>query len=67
MDRRVEAPTNNVAFLEFVRLVFDTGIVLQDELKDGRRTSLDKIYSYFYETISCLLRDHGKLHILPFK
>ena len=67
MDRRVEAPTYKVALLEFVGLVFDAGIVLQDELKDRRRTSLDKIDRYFYETISCLLRDHGKLYILPFK
>jgi hypothetical protein len=37
---------NRVAFLEFVGLVvvFDTsGMILEDELEDGRWTSLDKI------------------------
>ena len=67
MDRRVEAPTNKVAFLEFVGLVFDAAIVLQDELEDGCRTSLDKIDRYFYETISRMLRNHGRLYTLPFK
>ena len=66
VDRRVEAPTNRVALLEFVGLVFDAGIVFQDELKDGRRTSVDKIDRYFYETILCLLRDNDRPYI-PFK
>jgi hypothetical protein len=34
---------NEVAFLEFVGLVFDTSFILQGELEDSRRTSLDKI------------------------
>lgn len=66
MDRRVEVPTDKVAFFEFVGLEFDAGIVLQDELKEGRRTSLDKIDRYFYETISRLLRNNGSPY-LPFK
>ena len=40
-----------VAFLEFGGLLFDTGFILEDELKDGRWTFLDKIDKYFYETI----------------
>ena len=55
VNRRVEVPKNRVSFLEFVRLMFDTGIVFEDELKDGRRTSL-KSNKYFYKTISRLLR-----------
>jgi hypothetical protein len=66
VDRRVEVPMNKVAFLEFVGLVFDTGIILEDELEDGRRTSLDKIDRYFYETISSLLRNNDRPYI-PFK
>ena len=34
-------------FLEFMGLVFDTSMILEDELEDGRRTSLDKIDRYF--------------------
>ena len=34
---------NNVAFFEPVGLVFDTGIVLENELEVGRRTFLDKV------------------------
>ena len=47
---------NKVALLEFVRLVFNTSIILDDKLEDGRRTSLDKIDIYFYKTISSVLR-----------
>ena len=57
MDRRVDVPMNNVAFLEFVGLVFDSSIILEDELEDVRRTSLGKINKYFYETKSRLLRE----------
>lgn len=55
-----------VAFLEFGGLVFDTGFILEDELKDGRRTFLNKIDIYFYETIRGLVRNNSRLHI-PFK
>jgi hypothetical protein len=40
---------NQVAFFEFVGLVFDTVSILEDELQGGRWTSLDKIDVYFYE------------------
>jgi hypothetical protein len=38
---------NKVAFLEFVGLVFDTGVIPEDELEDGLRAGLDKIDRYF--------------------
>ncbi len=57
---------NKNAFLEFVGLVFDTSIVLENELEVGRRTSLDKIDKYFYATISSLLRNDVRSYI-PFK
>ena len=66
MDRRVDVPMNNVAFLEFVGLVFDSSIILEDELEDVRRTSLGKINKYFYETKSRLLRNDCRPYI-PFK
>ena len=44
MDGHVEVPINDIAFLEFAGLVLDTGIILEDELEDGSRTSLDKIH-----------------------
>ena len=50
VNERVEIPMNGVAFLEFARLQFDTCFVLEDELKVGPRTSLDKIDSYIYKT-----------------
>ena len=43
VDEPVEVPMNNIAFLELAGLVFDTSIVLEYELKDCCRTSLDKI------------------------
>ena len=43
VDERVKVPMNKVAFLEFVRLVFDTVNILEDELDYGRWASLDKI------------------------
>ena len=57
---------NKVASLEFVGLVFDTSIILDDKLEDGCRASLDKIDKYFYETISNLLRSNDRYYI-PFK
>ena len=51
MDRHVKVPQDKVAFLEFVRLVFDTGIIFEDKLEVGLRTFLHKIDRYFYETI----------------
>ena len=42
MDGRVDVPMNKVVFFKLVGLVYVGMIVLQDELEDGRRTSLDK-------------------------
>ena len=53
--------------LEFMGLVFDTGIILEDKLEDGRRTLLDKIDRYFYETISNVLGNNDRPQILPLK
>ena len=41
-DEHVEVPINQDALLEFAGLVFDSSFILEDELKFGRRTSLDK-------------------------
>jgi hypothetical protein len=57
---------HNVTLLVFVGLAFDTDIILEDELEDGRRTSLDKNDRYFYETISKLLRNCDRPYS-PFK
>ena len=57
VDRHVKVPKDKVAFLEFVGLVFDTGIILEDKLEVGLWTPLHKINRYFYETISCLSWD----------
>ena len=54
VDKHVKVPKDKVAFLECVRLVFDTGIFLEDKLKVVLRTSLHKIDRYFYENVSCL-------------
>ena len=51
VDRHVKVPQDKVAFLEFVRLVFDTGIIFEDKLEARLWTSLHKIDRYFYETI----------------
>ena len=51
----VKVPKHKVAFLEFVGLVVDTGIILEDKIEVGLRTSLHKIDRYFYKIISCLL------------
>ena len=47
---RVDVPIQTVTFLELVGLVFDTGIILEDKLENGLRTSLDKIDKNFYAT-----------------
>ena len=47
MDEHVETPVNKVFFPKCVGLVFDTGVILEDELEVGRRTSLDKYDKYF--------------------
>ena len=67
IERHVEVQMNKVAMLEFVGLVFDTGIILEDELEDGRRASLDKIDKYFYETISSLFGNNSRLYIITFQ
>ena len=51
VDRQVKVPKDKVAFLEFVGLVFDTGIILQDKPEVGLWTSLHKMDGYIYETI----------------
>ena len=66
MDIQVEVPMNRVAWLEFAGLVFDTGIILEDELEGVRRTSLDKIHRYFYEALLTLLKNIDRSYI-PFK
>ena len=65
MDRHVNGPDDEVALLEFIGLVFDTSIILEDKLEVGLRTFLHKIDRYFYETISCLL--WGRIAYIPFK
>ena len=65
-DRQVEVPMNKVAFLESVGLVLGTSINLEDEVEVERRTPLDKIDRYFYETILILLRNNDRPYI-PFK
>jgi hypothetical protein len=47
VDKHVEIPIKKVAFLEFVELVFDVGIVFEYELEGGRWTSIDKIDGNF--------------------
>ena len=66
MDRRVDVPMKRVAFFEFAGLVFDSGMILEDELEGGRRTPLDKIDRDFYDIISSLLKYNGGINI-PFK
>ena len=46
----VKVPKDEIALLEFVGFVFDTGIILEDKPKTGLRASLHKINRYFYET-----------------
>ena len=53
-----------VVFLEFFGLLFvDTSIILEDELKDGLWSSLDKMDGYSYATVSSVLRDNGRFYI----
>ena len=66
MDGRVDVPMNKVVFLKLVGLVYVGMILLQDELEDGRRTSLDKLDKYFYESILSLLANDYRPYI-PFK
>jgi hypothetical protein len=47
---------NKVARLEFKGLLFDTNMILEDELEDGRWTLPDKIDRDFYKNIPSLLR-----------
>ena len=47
---------NRIVVLEFAGFVFDTGVILENELEVGRRTYLDKYDKYLYETVSSLLR-----------
>lgn len=54
---------NKVIFLEFIRLVFDTIINLEDELKVGCRPSLVKSHGYSYATISGLVRNNGRPYV----
>lgn len=63
MDEHVEVPVNKNIFLEFAGLVFDAGVILEDELEVGRRTSLDKCDKYIYENVSSLLRNNGRLQV----
>ena len=55
MDRHVKVPDDKVAFLEFVGLVSDTDIILEDKLEVELWTSLHKMDRYFYETIVYLM------------
>lgn len=58
---------NKIAFLEFLGLEYDAGIVLQEpELENSPWTSLDKFDKDLYESICCLLRNEGRTYI-PFK
>ena len=53
-----------VVFLEFFGFLFvDTSIILEDELKDGLWSSLDKMDGYSYATVSSVLRDNGRFYI----
>jgi hypothetical protein len=64
VDERVDVPVNKNVFLEFAGLVFDTGFILEDELEDGRRASLDKMDRYFCATILSVFGDNGSSYIL---
>ena len=66
MDKQARVPMYKVASLESVRLVKGTGISLEDEVDIERRTPLDKIDRYFYETISIMLRNNDRPYV-PFK
>ena len=51
VHRHVKVPKDKVAFLEFVGLVFDTSIILEDKLEVGLWTSHHKNDRYLYEAI----------------
>jgi hypothetical protein len=59
---------NEVVFLEIFGLLFDTSIIVEDELEpeDVRRTYLDKMDIYTYTTILSVRGDNGRACI-PFK
>ena len=65
VDKHVKVPDDKGVFLEFVGLVFDTSIILEDKLEVGLWTLLHKIDRYFYETILCLSWD--QIGYIPFK
>ena len=67
VDRHVKVPKDKVALLEFVGLVFDTGIILEDKLEVGLWTSLYKIDRYSYVNISGLLGNRIGYIMIPFK
>ena len=52
VDRHIKVPNDEFFFLEFIGLVFETGIILDDKPEVEFGTSLYKIDRYFYETIS---------------
>ena len=52
VDRHIKVPNDEFFFLEFIGLVFETGIILDDKPEVELGTSLYKIDRYFYETIS---------------
>jgi hypothetical protein len=61
LDRHVEVPKNKVAFLEYDGRALDTGsnlgIILEDKLKIGLRTSLDKIDGYSYKAMLSIFQN----------
>ena len=48
VDRHIKVPKDEIAFLEFVGLMFDSSIILEDKLEVRLWSSL-KIDRYFYE------------------
>ena len=66
MDRHIETPVNRNTFFEFAGLVFDTGIVFENELEVGRRASFDEIDRDIYGTVVSLIIDSVETNI-PFR
>jgi hypothetical protein len=65
VDRHVEIPINRDTFFEFVRLVFDTGAVVENELEVRHRAFLDKFDRDICANIfSLLISDCGAAHTL---
>ena len=58
---------NKVAFFEFVGFVLGTYFILEDKLKIGCRSSLDKMDNYFYGTVLGLLINDDRRSYIPFK